>query len=30
LVQKNLKDREVIACPNSECDYERPVKEAVA
>ncbi|HZU22969.1 MAG TPA: type I DNA topoisomerase, partial [Terriglobales bacterium] len=30
LVQKTLKDGEVIACPNSQCDYQRPVKEAVA
>ena len=29
LVQKTLKSGEVIACPNSECDYERPVAEAV-
>jgi DNA topoisomerase-1 len=30
LVQKTLKSGEVIACPNSDCDYQRPVKEAVA
>jgi len=30
LVQKTLKSGEVMACPNSECDYQRPVKEAVA
>jgi DNA topoisomerase-1 len=29
LVQKNLKSGEVIACPNSECDYERAAPVAV-
>jgi DNA topoisomerase-1 len=30
LVQKFLKDGPVIACPNKECDYERPAPELVA
>ena len=28
LVEKNLKSGPVIACPNKECDYERPVEAA--
>jgi len=30
LVQKFLKDGPVVACPNKECDYERPAPELVA
>jgi DNA topoisomerase-1 len=30
LVQKYLKDGPVIACPNKECEYERPAPELVA
>jgi len=30
LVEKNLKAGPVIACPNKECDYERPAPPAQA